>query len=94
MKYTLINPINKNYTAMTQVLTNRGIEIDCIDDFMNPTDDHLYSEDLLENIEVAAKCILRNIAQGNRIHIQVDSDCDGYTSSALLINNAPPSPML
>lgn len=86
MKYTLINPINKNYTAMTQVLTNRGIEIDCIDDFMNPTDDHLYSEDLLENIEVAAKCILRNIAQGNRIHIQVDSDCDGYTSAALLIN--------
>lgn len=86
MKYTLIKPINKNYSPITQVLTNRGIALEDIEDFMNPTDEHLCDINLLDNIDVAAKCILRNLVKGNRIHIQVDSDCDGYTSAALLIN--------
>jgi single-stranded-DNA-specific exonuclease len=30
--------------------------------------------------------LISHIAQGDKIFIQVDSDCDGYTSSALIIN--------
>lgn len=30
--------------------------------------------------------LVSHIAQNHKIHIQIDSDCDGYTSAALLIN--------
>ena len=86
MKYTLINPINKNYSPVTQVLTNRGIQLDKLEEFFNPTEEHLHDEYLLDNIEEAAKCILKHVVLRKRMHIQVDSDCDGYTSAAVLIN--------
>lgn len=42
---------------------------------------------LLKNIESAAQILIANLAKPNfHIHIQIDSDCDGYTSAALLLN--------
>ena len=46
--------------------------------------EHLYTS--LANITEAAKLLLTTIIKQENIYIQVDSDCDGYTSSALLIN--------
>lgn len=42
---------------------------------------------LLKNIESAAKLIFNQFSKNDfHIHVQVDSDCDGYTSAALLLN--------
>jgi single-stranded-DNA-specific exonuclease len=38
------------------------------------------------NITNGAKMLIKHIFQGDDVLIQIDSDCDGYTSSALLIN--------
>jgi single-stranded-DNA-specific exonuclease len=40
----------------------------------------------LNNIELAAQTLLEHLNSESRIFVQVDSDCDGYTSSALLLN--------
>ena len=37
-------------------------------------------------MDAGAKMLISHISQGDKIFLQVDSDCDGYTSSAVLIN--------
>lgn len=88
MKYKLIKPINKEYSALGQVLTNRGIDKDLINSYLMTTDNDINSYESLglnalhEAITKIAKCVK---ADANALVI-VDSDCDGFTSSALLIN--------
>ena len=54
--------------------------------FLHPSiDDELPYKDL-DNIELAAKRLLKALVYQERVYIQVDSDCDGYTSAALLLN--------
>lgn len=86
MRYTLIKPTQKNYSPLVQVLTNRGIDVNEIEQFLNPDESCIHDPKGLKNIEIAARTILAHFLKGNRIHIQVDSDCDGYTSAAVLIN--------
>lgn len=38
------------------------------------------------NIEKGAKLLVKHILQNDKVLIQIDSDCDGYTSAAALIN--------
>lgn len=88
MKYQLINPINPNYSALEQVLTNRGIKYENILHYVNTTDEDINSFLLLgENkLKQAVAWILEAIRENKDIIIVVDSDCDGFTSSSLLIN--------
>lgn len=87
MDYTLIKPINENYTALEQVLTNRGIQFNDIPHYLSVSEKDNLSPLLLNNIERAAQLIIKHISDENSlIYVQVDSDCDGYTSSALLLN--------
>ena len=88
MKYKLIKPINENYSALEQVLTNRGIPKEKIKNYLMTTDDVINSYSLLggEALREAAKKIAKCVrAEANALVI-VDSDCDGFTSSAVLIN--------
>ena len=41
---------------------------------------------LLANMQEGAKMLISHIGQNDKIFIQVDSDADGYTSAAILIN--------
>lgn len=87
MDYQLIKPIQENYSAIEQVLTNRGIKFEDIAHYLNVTEEDNLSPLLLENIEQAAKMLFNQLHKdGFHIHVQVDSDCDGYTSAALLLN--------
>ena len=88
MKYQLINKPNKNFSAIQQILYNRGIAEDEILHYVNLSDQDINSPLLL------GKQNLKNgiIALSTAIELQwdtlvvVDCDCDGYTSAALLIN--------
>ena len=87
MDYQLIKPIHDGYSAIEQVLTNRGIKFEDIDHYLNVSESDNLSPLLLKNIESAAKLIFNQLNKDDfHIHVQVDSDCDGYTSAALLLN--------
>lgn len=84
MNYKLINDTQK--TPLETIMNNRGIKTEDIQHFLNPTQSDVYPNKLLNNMEQGIKLLLKHIKQNNKIFIQVDADCDGYTSSALLIN--------
>ncbi len=88
MKYKLIKPINPNYSALEQVLTNRGVEYKDLQHYCNTTDDDINSPLLFgeESMKDAAAALISTISSNYRAAVIVDSDCDGFTSSALLIN--------
>ena len=88
MNCQLIKPINENYSAIEQVLTNRGLEYKDLYHYLHTTDEDINSY-LLFNEEVlksAAAKLIGCIAHGSNAIVIVDSDCDGFTSSAVLIN--------
>lgn len=89
MEYQLIAPsipLNAEITAVERVLTNRGIELNNITHYLNTTDEDILNPELIANITDGAKMLIRHIAANDKIFIQIDSDCDGYTSAATLIN--------
>lgn len=65
---------------------NRGISPENIFHFLNTTSQDVINPASIKNMREGAKMLLSHIAQKHKIFIQVDSDCDGYTSAALLIN--------
>lgn len=88
MKYQLIKPVNTNYSAIKQILTNRGVKYEDLEHYCNTTDNDinsplLFGEEVLKNaVSALVECIRFNLDAA----IIVDSDCDGFTSSALFIN--------
>lgn len=58
VEYELINPINENYSALEQVLTNRGIKIGDIDHYLHVSKEDNLSPLFLNNIERATKILM------------------------------------
>ena len=88
MKLELINVPSEFLTPKEQVLFNRGIPKDKINHYLNLTDDdinppEIFGEELLSK---AADVFLSHLRNDSSIVVIVDCDCDGYTSSAILIN--------
>ena len=88
MKYQLRGTINPNYSAIEQVLTNRGILHDEINHYLHTTDADInsplaFGQKILQG---AAAAFLKGIKEGQSAIVIVDADCDGFTSAALLIN--------
>ena len=88
MKYKLISKNNPRLKPIEQVLINRGIPYTELQSYLNTTDDDINSPLLLgeENLMAAATAIITAINNNQKAKIIVDSDCDGYTSSAILLN--------
>lgn len=81
MKCRMENPqILDNYVR--NLLSFRGVED--IEGFLNPNKNNLQDPDDLVNISEGAQLYLSNIGDDKRILIIVDSDCDGFTSSAII----------
>ena len=86
MNYSLIAPRQPGVSVIEQVLLNRGIQLQDIRHYLNTTDADILPPSIITNIDVGAKMLIQHINAGDKIFIQVDSDCDGYTSAALLLN--------
>lgn len=84
MKYKLIGKNDYLIDPVKTILNNRGV-VD-IDAFLNPTESVINSWMDLGNIVRAAECLTSHIKEKNNIFIQIDSDVDGLTSSAILVN--------
>lgn len=77
---------NEKLTTIETVLVNRGIKLEDIPHFLNTTDDDILDPLLLKNMEQGLKMLIKHIKNNDKILIQIDCDCDGYCSSAILIN--------
>lgn len=88
MEYQLIEPRipQKNLSAVERVLTNRGINLSEIPHYLNTTDNDILNPSLIDNMMEGAKLLASHIANNNLIMLQIDSDCDGDTSAAALLN--------
>ena len=85
MKYKQINTLfPAGMTAIEKVLYNRGITD--FQHYLNTTDNDILNPELIERIDDGIKMLISHISQNDKVLIQVDSDCDGYTSAATLIN--------
>ena len=88
MKFKLINPPNENYSATKQVLINRGFVPREIEHYMNLSDADINDPEVFgeELLAAATSALKRAIDSQSDTCVIVDCDCDGYTSSAILIN--------
>lgn len=83
MKYKLRNNYPRDsLLALPSILRDRGVED--VNAFMNPEKEQELSPYDLDNIEDAAKMLLRHLRKNSDILFVVDCDCDGFTSSAIL----------
>ena len=71
---------------IAQVLINRGIREEDVPHYLHTSESDIIHPSVIQSIEDGAKLLIKHIYAGHKIFIQVDSDCDGYTSAALLIN--------
>ena len=89
MEYQLIVPRipqNRELSAVEQVLLNRGIMPENVEHYLNTSDSDILNPSLIMNMKQGAQMLITHIAQNDKVLIQIDSDCDGYTSAAALIN--------
>ena len=86
MKIQLIKEPTPEYSAIEQVLHNRGVEN--IEEYLKTTDKVINDYNLFgrHNLVKAAAAIKSTIELDGNAVIIVDCDCDGFTSSAILIN--------
>ncbi|MEC2307709.1 DHH family phosphoesterase [Bacillus atrophaeus] len=82
MNYQLIG--DNTYTdPIHTVLQNRKLDKDV---FYNLSEKVIIHHSNLKNIYKAVDCVLHHIKMQSPIFVQVDPDCDGYMSAAILIN--------
>lgn len=87
MEFKLIN--ERTYdSALTQVLFNRGISVDEMSHFLNTTDEDInsYLQFGEEKLKKALAALLMAVKDEKPCVVIVDSDADGYTSAAIIIN--------
>ena len=88
MKFQLINNDNIFSSTAAHILFNRGIAVEDMNHYLNTTDKDINDFLLLgENrLMAAARILVSVVGCSEKTLIVVDSDCDGYTSAAILIN--------
>lgn len=89
MEYQLITPsipLRVEVSAVERVLTNRGIKLHDIEHFLHTDDDDILDPRSIANIREGAVMLVKHMQAEDDIFIQIDSDCDGFTSAATLIN--------
>lgn len=86
MNYQLKAPLG-NYTALEQVFYNRGFKTkEDIEHYLNTTNQDILDPGTIANIEAGARMLISHISKGHDVLLQIDSDADGFTSSAILMN--------
>lgn len=79
-----INLINENFSSnyVENLLKARGVSD--LDAYFNPSAKYLQSPTAFKNMLLAAGLYSRVVNNNGRILIVVDSDCDGFTSAAII----------
>ena len=86
MKYKLYNEPNLLYSPKQQILSNRGVPIEEQKKWLNAGWESINDPFLLDNMEEACKLVHDCIEDNGKALLVVDSDDDGFTSSAIIYN--------
>ena len=86
MNFQLKAPRIPHMSVVEQVFINRGIPANEVSHYLNTSEADVIDPAIITNIEAGAKMLVSHIAQGSKVLVQIDSDCDGFTSAAVLIN--------
>ena len=84
VKSSFLNKLPKYNQAVLQLLYNRGLKEDEIEDFLNPEYDKLFDPYLFKNMAAAVDLIISQIKKKNKIVVYGDYDADGVTAAALV----------
>lgn len=83
MKVKLVNE-NFKEDYLENILKERGLTDEQLEDFLNPTEKLLQDPKYLMNIERGAQLLKETLMKKGKILVIVDCDTDGYTSSAII----------
>ena len=86
MDYKLIAERQPGTTLLEQILLNRGIKKQDLAHFLNVDEKDVLDPMLLDHIKDGIAMLIKHISANDDALLVVDSDCDGYCSSALLLN--------
>lgn len=86
INYQLISPINSNFSTIEQILVNRGFNFKDIQHYLHTDDNDILPPETIMNIDDGIKMLINHISQNDKVLVVADSDCDGYTSAAVLLN--------
>lgn len=88
MEVKLYSKPIKNFLPKIMVMLNRGINPKDIEKYLENTDIYINPPEAfpIDLLSKGAKMLMEHIAAKDNIFIVVDSDVDGFTSSAYLIN--------
>ena len=88
MKVKLFNKPIKDYSARVMACLNRGIDPKEIQSYLHNNDQDIYPPDAFDKelLHKGATMLMTHIAKEDDAIIIVDSDVDGWTSAALMIN--------
>lgn len=87
MEYKVIAPRQDGTTLLEQILLNRGFTSrEEINHYITVDENDLVDPLLLDHMRQGAEILAKHISQNSNALVVVDSDCDGYTSSAILMN--------
>lgn len=86
MEYELISQKKYN-NIIEQIFYNRGFKnAEDIKHYLNTDDSDILDPSKIMNIKQGVKMLISHISQNHDVLLQIDSDADGFTSSAILIN--------
>ena len=86
LKTSLLSPQYLSMSAIEQVFANRGLSKEEAYHYQHTDENDLIDPSSIKNIKEGVATLIAHIANNDLVFIQVDSDCDGYTSSAILLN--------
>lgn len=84
MKYNIKTENTFGRTLKDIVLKNRGLTEEDVDFLLNPTSEYQEMPFKIRNVDKGIELFISELDKGSDIGILVDTDVDGYTSSALM----------
>ena len=86
MEYQLINKPISRLQEIEQILMNRGIPLIDVYRYLHTSPVDIIPPTEIANIKEGASLLVKHISQNSKVMLQIDSDCDGFTSFAVFMN--------
>lgn len=86
IRYKLYNETNPHLSARQQVLFNRGIPVEEQEHWLKADWEDINDWRLLDNIKAAVNRVFWALKNKEKTVVLQDCDCDGYTSTSVLVN--------
>ena len=86
MEYQLINKPISRLQEIEQILMNRGIPLIDVYRYLHTSPVDISPPTEIANIKEGAALLVKHISQNSKVMLQIDSDCDGFTSFAVFMN--------